>query len=369
MNDLINGETIMNTNLFTKKALKLSVATISLGLLLGEANISSPSPAQAASWDQVVLVKKAYIYNKNGKRTAKSIKKGTIKSIFGTKWIKGKKYYKLSSKKFIRTANARISNDDSSDDFFGDILKEKKQKESSFKKKIMDATGISEAEFNEYTSKGFYHEGNIADAINNPKNYVVFREYKSWDWKDGDTPDEYAVADIVLRSQVEKEEAKEVVPYQGAKVIDSNWENAFKDYFLQFLNKRQNSQGLKSLTSNNPKLKHVSDLRLSEILKQYSHTRPNGERYYTAYSEMGLDKYKSGEILGKEIISDSYESPEKEARRVFEDFVYHDLLSNWGHRDILQSKPMDYKEISVSVKVEKINNKKYEISLAGDLLA
>ena len=63
--------------------------------------------AEAASKYSIKTVKKAYIYTSKGKKTKKFYKKNTSLKAYGTKWIKGKKYYSLGKGRYIRTANAK----------------------------------------------------------------------------------------------------------------------------------------------------------------------------------------------------------------------------------------------------------------------
>lgn len=78
--------------------------------LLGAGAFTSVVPqasVQAASKYQVRVSKKTYVYNSKGKKTEKSYKKDAKLTVYGTKTIKGKKYYNLGKGRFIRTSNAK----------------------------------------------------------------------------------------------------------------------------------------------------------------------------------------------------------------------------------------------------------------------
>ncbi|MFK3588694.1 SLAP domain-containing protein, partial [Lactobacillus sp. 23-2] len=82
---------------------KVSVA------LLGTAGFVAAAPqvsVQAAAKYQVYVSKKAYVYTSKGKKTKKSYKKAKL-TVYGTKTIKGKKYYSLGKGRYIRTSDAK----------------------------------------------------------------------------------------------------------------------------------------------------------------------------------------------------------------------------------------------------------------------
>ena len=83
---------------------KVSVA------LLGTAGFVAAAPqvsVQAAAKYQVYVSKKAYVYTSKGKKTKKSYKKKAKLTVYGTKTIKGKKYYSLGKGRYIRTSDAK----------------------------------------------------------------------------------------------------------------------------------------------------------------------------------------------------------------------------------------------------------------------
>ena len=93
-------------NKFVKKTAEASAFIALLGA--GAAvSANTAAVAKAASKYSIKTVKKAYIYTSKGKKTKKFYKKNTALKTYGTKWIKGKKYYILGKGRYIRTANAK----------------------------------------------------------------------------------------------------------------------------------------------------------------------------------------------------------------------------------------------------------------------
>lgn len=93
-------------NKFVKKTAEASAFIALLGA--GAAvSANTAAVAEAASKYSIKTVKKAYIYTSKGKKTKKFYKKNTALKTYGTKWIKGKKYYILGKGRYIRTANAK----------------------------------------------------------------------------------------------------------------------------------------------------------------------------------------------------------------------------------------------------------------------
>ena len=88
-------------NKFVKKTAEASAFIALLGA--GAAvSANTAAVAEAASKYSIKTVKKAYIYTSKGKKTKKFYKKNTALKTYGTKWIKGKKYYILGKGRYIR---------------------------------------------------------------------------------------------------------------------------------------------------------------------------------------------------------------------------------------------------------------------------
>lgn len=92
------------------KLTKIAVGVSASIALLSAGSFTSVVPqasVQAATKYQVRLSKKAYVYTSKGKKTKKSYKKNAKLTVYGTKTIKGKKYYNLGKGRYIRTSNAK----------------------------------------------------------------------------------------------------------------------------------------------------------------------------------------------------------------------------------------------------------------------
>ncbi|GHV97256.1 hypothetical protein lacNasYZ03_01650 [Lactobacillus nasalidis] len=90
-----------------KKLKAISKASVALLGTVGFAVVASQTSVQAATKYQVYVSKKAYVYTSNGKKTKKSYKKKAKLTVYGTKTIKGKKYYSLGKGRYIQTSSAK----------------------------------------------------------------------------------------------------------------------------------------------------------------------------------------------------------------------------------------------------------------------
>ena len=90
---------------FVKIASGVSASVALLGA--GGAASMPQAQVQAAVKYQIRVSKKAYGYTSKGKKTKKSYKKNAKVTAYGTKWIKGKKYYSLGKGRYIRISNAK----------------------------------------------------------------------------------------------------------------------------------------------------------------------------------------------------------------------------------------------------------------------
>ena len=91
------------------KFVKIASGVSASVALLGTSGAASMPQVQvqAAVKYQIRVSKKAYVYTSKGKKTKKSYKKNAKVTAYGTKWIKGKKYYSLGKGRYIRTSNAK----------------------------------------------------------------------------------------------------------------------------------------------------------------------------------------------------------------------------------------------------------------------
>jgi len=92
---------------------------------------------------------------------------------------------------------------------------------------------------------------------------------------------------------------------------------------LDLVNAQRKAAGLKNLSLNDD-LNRVAQLRAKEIVENWSHTRPNGEAWKTAFSEEGVAASYRGENLAKGQYS--------------ADKVVEAWMGSEGHRDNILNK-------------------------------
>lgn len=92
----------MKKNLFKSSAVLLSGV-----VLLGVGSLAPTQKVDAAARSYITVVKKSKVYNRKGHFTGKYIHVGNPETKYGTVTIKGKKYYKISGKRYIRAVNAK----------------------------------------------------------------------------------------------------------------------------------------------------------------------------------------------------------------------------------------------------------------------
>lgn len=103
---------------------------------------------------------------------------------------------------------------------------------------------------------------------------------------------------------------------------------------LRLVNDQRAAVGLPKLTYRSD-LQKAADIRAREIVKSFSHTRPNGTSFDTVFKEIGVTNYKN---LGENIAT-GYNSPEA---------VMNGWMNSEGHRaNILNP---DFKGIIVGIK-------------------
>lgn len=84
----------------------------------------------------------------------------------------------------------------------------------------------------------------------------------------------------------------------------------------------------------------VADLRAEEAAKLFSHTRPDGSSYKTAYDSMGL---KVGRAIGENL---SYNLDSVKNRKKIVNAAYKNLYASAGHRQNMLNKDFTYIGIS-----------------------
>ncbi len=101
----------------------------------------------------------------------------------------------------------------------------------------------------------------------------------------------------------------------------------FAEEVIRLTNVKRAEYGLPELTAAGPLVQAVADLRLSECSSYFSHTRPNGTKFSTAASDIGLTYLKIGENLAsgqtspEEVIDDWMASPSHKANILDGDYT------------------------------------------------
>lgn len=103
--------------------------------------------------------------------------------------------------------------------------------------------------------------------------------------------------------------------------------SSFQAEILNLFNEKREEHGLSAL-SMEPQLNMVSDIRVRESSQLFSHTRPDGRRYSTAFSDMNISYRYSGEILAH-----GYKTPKHVVAGWLESSGHHDLIlsENYTH--------------------------------------
>lgn len=263
---------------------KRNIINLGAIIALGLGTIAGTSTkVDAAKHWKVQLTRNSYVYNSKGHRKGKTVlKKGHKYTAYKTAKIKGKKYIKLSKKRYVKKANTKKVSakkaSNSVDDGWSAALKAAEKKMS--------------AQLNKNTKTALVVEDNGSAE----KTTVL-------------TPKKATV----------------LTPKQAQKV---------KDEFLNYVNNYRKEQGLPPFKTASW-LNEGAQLRAEETLQIFnktgdlSHTRPNGSYYSTAFS-----KTVESEVLG---MVGYYKAGEAgKGNRMANSMIYHDADSNWGHRETLR---------------------------------
>lgn len=130
--------------------------------------------------------------------------------------------------------------------------------------------------------------------------------------------------------------------YEKNDIMSSSEIKRAKSRFLKDVNTWRKKQGLRAFSTSAGWLNTGAEKRAAidskkELIKTNDiiHERPNGKAWYTIYPRK-RKTYLRGEVLNWRDFSD--ETPEQLADKAFNDFVYHDAASNWGHRKVLKQR-------------------------------
>ncbi len=107
----------------------------------------------------------------------------------------------------------------------------------------------------------------------------------------------------------------------------------FESRVVYLCNQYRAASGIAPLEVGGSELKTVADLRLSEIYGTFSHTRPNGTQYKTAYDYCGVTYYHIGENLAR-----GQTTPEQ---------VVEDWMNSEKHRANIMDASFKYCSVSI----------------------
>ena len=327
----------------------LTTATLSATLLgafsVGENNFKPQNVQAATKSYKVKLTHNAYIYNYRGRRVIRKVlKKNKVCTAYGIKKIGRKRYFKIGRNRYIKTGNARRYRHGKSKVLFSivtnpgsDIYTRPNGSLSNWS--LEGKQNVYQVE--KVNGQSWYRLGTNkwikASDTNKPDSSSTSQTQASNDKDTSNTTQISNDANINSSSSVQTQ-TKISAPNEssktdrGIKKLSQQEENKIKEIFVQKVNNWREAQGLKPyrITSS---MNEGSQLRADESISIFiqthhvSHTRPNGQDFWTAFADPNS---ANGEITAWYNYQD--DTVEELADEAFEDFVYHDADSNWGHR-------------------------------------
>lgn len=298
--------------------------------------IFTPQAVEASSKFRVKLTHNAYIYDYRGKRRGRRVlKKGRTYTAYRAKRIHHKRYYYLGHHNYIKSANAK---------------KYTKAKTSKylFTVKLNPGAEIDVKPAGHISQWDMYGTVKVyqVQKINNQTWYKVGKNrwVKASETNknpDSSTPNTNSSSrdynSVQSSSNLNESQQKNQYKYtdRGVKKLSSEEIQQIKERFIQDVNNWRSEQGLTPFKTNNW-ISSGSQTRANESLPVFertfdtSHTRPNGEAFWTAFAE---PDNTNGEVTSWYSYQD--ESTNELADEIFEGFVYKDAASNWGHRKVL----------------------------------
>ncbi|WEV39778.1 SLAP domain-containing protein [Lactobacillus sp. ESL0681] len=265
---------------------------------------------------KLTVVKKSYLYTKKGKRNGKKVlKKGKTINVYGTKNIKGKKYYSLGNGQYILATNVTVRQPepvpnpvDSIDNNLNNSSSVSQPDKTDSNSSANEASGTSES--------GTVNNDS-GNSINNSANNIGGNSAGSTGGSSATSIADFSLSD-------------------------------FRKAFITALNNERSKRGLTTVTED-PEHDDVVQKRSQLLPNNFSHTDKNGsfilEDYY---KNAGISYYSIGECLAmypwgwvtdhdtNELIPapDGGSSADVAQNMIYE-YIYNDADSNWGHRDIL----------------------------------
>lgn len=326
-------------------------------------NVFTPQTVQASSKFRVKLTHNAYIYNYRGKRRGRKVlKKGRKYTAYRTKRIHHKKYYYLGHHNYIKAGNAKK-------------FEEKKASKYLFSVKLNLGAEIDVKPAGQISQWDMYGTVKVyqVQKVNNQTWYKLGRDRWVKASETNKNPDSTAVLNnnktYSVTSSKDTSKTKTVtkadISSRGIRKLNITEENEIKEKFLQKVNSWRAQQGLKpfkttSLTNQGAQIRANEGATLFPKLMDTQHIRPNGQSFWTAFSN-------SDQILKEVAAWAEYQddSTDDMAQSAFDTFVYNDAGSNWGHREALRSN-YDKPLIGIGVSSVIVDGEPYMI-LYGDI--
>ena len=403
---------------------KKSIITASTALALGLGSIglvSNSQTADAATYTTKTIMSKSLVYNHQGKSTGKTIKTYKKVNVYGQKVkIKNKTYYKIGKNKYVKAINidgtsrtvyhnAYIYNNEgkkvksnvkllrgTSHATYGKIANVKSNKMyrigrnqyvklANFKYNAFKSTTQSPNSNYEEVSPGVFVEKSASTSKQtatktntSKKNVATTKSNKQSSidkgWSDALKKADKQMSDILNKKSNSKKsssssnsgytEVSDGVYVEEYNTYNDSQLSQIKTEFLNYLNNWRKKQGLAPFTTISW-LSNGAQQRASEALAYYkqnrttSHIRPNGDRFWTAFSNPDSVR---GEVIAPSLYAS--DSPKTVAKSMFDDLVYHDEASNWGHKKILQAN-LANPAIGIGVTTTRINGELVAV-LVGD---
>lgn len=304
---------------------KKNIVTASALLALGLGAVStatSSKTADAASTTIRTIMSKSVVYNKKGKSTGKKIATYKNVTVYGNKIkINGKKYYKIGTNKYVKAVNI----DGTTRTLYHNAyIYTNKGKRIKYSLKLMSGTTRQTyGKLANIKGKKMYRIGKNQYVKLANFNYTP----KATSTKTTSSADS---------NFTEVSPGVYVEDSSPVRTLNASEVQKVRDEFLQFVNNWREKQGLKPFTTTswlNQGAQTRADEEISVFNKtgDISHIRPNGSRFWTAFSNQNQMK---GEVIGHY----SYYTAENTGKgsHVADVMINHDEGANWGHRENLR---------------------------------
>lgn len=247
------------------------------------------------------------------------------------KTITGKKYYKIGKGKYLKVANTLIPPIEDTDKVLFTVY-------------LKDFSEIYKAPNGDISDYGLSGKLQVYEVFTDASGLVWYRtRYQNWIKADETTKKKAKdktsgepVSDII-----DDDSIKEADSMRNSRPLTAQETQEVKNYFLQFVNDWRAGQDLAPFILSSS-ISEGSQLRADESVDMFtrtghiSHTMPNDEKYKTAFPKQSVTEIAALRDYDNDSTKDM-------TRELFNQFVYHDEKSNWGHRELSRanySKPI-----------------------------